>query len=201
MANWHYEDDDIRIRKLCVGPYENNTYVVVCRKTGQAVIVDAANEPDRLVAAVADVEPVAILTTHGHFDHVAAVAAVRDALGIPFRLHAADVELAGIEPDDPLVEGPITVGDITIDVLHTPGHTPGSTCFVAGDAVLSGDTLFPGGPGATHFAGASFAQIIESIRDRLFSLPDETLVFPGHGLDTVIGVEAPSLDAWVERGW
>ncbi len=197
----HFQNDTVRIRKICVGPYENNAYIVECRATGEAAIVDAAAEADRLLAAVTDVRPVAILTTHGHFDHVGAAREVAAALGIPFRLHVADADLAGIQPDEPLREGSIQVGEATIAAVHTPGHTPGSMSFVTDGAVLTGDTLFPGGPGATRGPGASFEAIITSITDRLFTLPADTLVMPGHGLDTTIATESPSLDNWIDRGW
>ncbi len=198
---WHFETDTFRIRKLCVGAYENNAYVVACRASGDAVIVDAAAEADRIVAAAADVTPQAILTTHGHFDHVGAARAVADRLGIPFRIHPADESLAGMTADEPLEEGAIGIGDLTMEAVHTPGHTPGSTSLLLDGVVLTGDTLFPGGPGATRGPGSSFPQIIDSIRDRLLTLPGETIVMPGHGLDTTIGAEAPSLPKWIARGW
>ncbi len=198
---WHHQSETARIRKITVGAYENNVYVVACATTGKAVIVDAASEPDRIAAAVTDVEPIAILTTHGHFDHVGAAAETARRLGIPFRLHPADAGIAGMTPDEPLHPGAIQVGDLTIDARHTPGHTPGSLCFVVPGVVLSGDTLFPGGPGATSSAHSSFPTIIDSIAQGLFTLDAETLVMPGHGLDTTIGTERPALDEWRERGW
>jgi glyoxylase-like metal-dependent hydrolase (beta-lactamase superfamily II) len=200
-ANWHYEDGAVRIRKICVGAYENNVYVVADPRSDAGVIVDAAAEPDRIVAAAADITPLALLTTHGHFDHVGAAAEVSRRLGIPFLLHEADAEIAGMAPDRPLDEGEIAVGELTLRIIHTPGHTPGSMCIVANGVVLTGDTLFPGGPGATRGVSAEFAQIIDSIERALFTLDPATLVMPGHGLDTTIGTEAPSLEEWVRRGW
>jgi glyoxylase-like metal-dependent hydrolase (beta-lactamase superfamily II) len=188
---WHYEDDAVRIRKLCVGSYENNVYIVA----------DAAAEADRILAAAADVTPIALLTTHGHFDHVGAAAEVSAGLGIPFYLHEADAGIAGMEPDRPLEEGEMTVGRLGLRVIHTPGHTPGSMCIIAGGVVLTGDTLFPGGPGATHGIAAKFTEIIDSIERRLFTLDPEMLVMPGHGLDTTIGAEKPFLEEWTRRGW
>jgi len=197
---WHYEDDAVRIRKLCVGPLENNAYIVSCARTGKAVVIDAAAEADRLAAALGGLTPLAILTTHGHWDHVQAARGLADRLSIPFRLHAADAAAFGLEPDEPVAAGLVSVGDLAIEAVPTPGHTPGSVCFSLPGIVFSGDTLFPGGPGAT--AGPEeFATVLESVEAGLFTLPDATIVMPGHGLDTTIGTERPSLPAWRARGW
>ncbi len=197
---WHYEDDDVRIRKVCVGALENNVYVVACARTNDAVVIDAAAEADRIATETADVSPVTILTTHGHHDHVGAASAVSRRLGIPFRIHAADGALAGIPPDFPIEDGEqIAVGELTITARHTPGHTPGSTCFTLPGHVFSGDTLFPGGPGATS-GRAAFDRIIASLEEGIFPLPDGTVVHPGHGLATTVGTERPRLAAWIARG-
>jgi len=126
---------------------------------------------------------------------------VCDALGVPFRIHPADAATAGIDSDDPLSDGEeITVGTVTLATVLTPGHTPGSVCFTTGTCLFSGDTLFPGGPGATG-GPVEFVAIMASLRDRIFCLPDPTLVLPGHGLDTTIGTERPALPDWERRGY
>lgn len=198
---WHYVSATHLVRKFCVGSWENNVYVVACAKTRQAVIIDAAEEADRIVAETSDVTPTAILTTHGHFDHVGAAAEVRDRLEIPLRMHPSDSELADIHPDAPLEDGRIALGETMIDAVHTPGHTLGSTTLLIPGVAFTGDTLFPGGAGATRSPGSSFEEIIRSIEMRLFTLADDTVVMPGHGLDTTIGHEAPALPAWKQRGW
>ena len=198
---WHYEDDTMAVRKVCVGPLDNNVYVLACRVTSAAVIIDAAAEPGRVVAAVADLEPLAILTTHGHFDHVGAAREVADRLDIPFQLSAPDAAKFGLEPDAFLTVGPISVGELTLTAIETPGHSPGSVCFTVGGLLFSGDTLFPGGPGATTGPGADFDRIMASLDNQIFTLPDDTLVLPGHGLDTTIGTERPSLPEWRARRW
>jgi glyoxylase-like metal-dependent hydrolase (beta-lactamase superfamily II) len=198
----HYEDTDVRIDKIIVGPFENNVFVMRCKSSGEAVLLDAANEHDLLLEVSRATGVRRVLTTHGHWDHIQAVEAVRDA-GIDVGIAAEDASMLPAYdftiPDDDVV----TVGKLRLRTIHTPGHTPGSTCFLLeGKPVLfSGDTLFPGGPGNTSLPGGDFPQIIESIDRRLFTLPKELLVLPGHGLDTTIADEAPHLQEWIERGW
>ncbi len=198
----HYETTDVRIDKLVVGPFENNVFVVRGKATGEAVLLDAANEHELLLEVSRATGVRRVLTTHGHFDHIQAVTQMRDA-GIDVGIATEDAEmLPGYDfmiPDDDV----IAVGDLRLRTIHTPGHTRGSTCFLLeGHPILfSGDTLFPGGAGNTKLEGGDFPTIIESVDRRLFTLPAETLVLPGHGLDTTIGTERPHLDEWVERGW
>jgi glyoxylase-like metal-dependent hydrolase (beta-lactamase superfamily II) len=198
----HFEDADVRVDKLVVGPFENNVFVVRSKRSGDAVLLDAANEHELLLEVSRATGVRRVLTTHGHFDHIQAVTAVRNA-GIDVGIASEDASMLPSYdftiPDDEV----ITVGDLRLRTIHTPGHTPGSTCFLLeGKPLLfSGDTLFPGGPGNTSFKTASFDQIIDSIDRRLFTLPDDLLVLPGHGLDTTIGTERPHLDEWVARGW
>jgi len=198
----HYETADARIDKIVVGPFENNVFVLRCKQTGDAVLLDAANEHELLIEVSKATGVRRVLTTHGHWDHIQAVTAVRDA-GIDVGIAPEDAAmLPGYDfmlPDDDVIE----VGGLRLRTIHTPGHTPGSTSFrLEGHPVMfSGDTLFPGGPGNTSFESASFEQIIESIDRRLLTLEPETLVLPGHGLDTTIGSERPHLDDWIARGW
>ncbi|HSG79324.1 MAG TPA: MBL fold metallo-hydrolase [Acidimicrobiia bacterium] len=193
----HIDTDVLAVRKLCVGPFENNVYVVACRATGAAIVVDAADEADRIVGACDGLDVAAIVTTHGHWDHIQAAEAVRDRLDVALLVHPADAgDLPGTAPIPEVVE----VGDLRFEARHLPGHTPGSTCIIGHDLAFTGDTLFPGGPGATSGPDA-FATIMRSIRTGLFTLPDVTLVLPGHGLDTTIGTERPHLDEWERRGF
>ena len=202
MAPAHYETADLRVDKYIVGPFENNVFVVRDKGSGEALIIDAANEHELLLEVSRATGVRKVLTTHGHWDHIQAVTAVRDA-GIEVGIAEADAAMLPSYdftiPDDDV----LSVGSTRLRAIHTPGHTPGSTSFLVEGhpIVFSGDTLFPGGPGNTTFDGASFTEIINSIDRRLFTLPPETLVMPGHGLDTTVAAERPSLDAWIERGW
>lgn len=202
---WMIDADGVRIRRVRVGDLENNVYVVACAATGAAVLVDASFEADRIVEACSDVSVEQVLVTHGHFDHVAAAAEVRTALDVPVRLHPADLraDICELPVDGHLADGELVrVGELEVRVVHTPGHTPGSVCFLVGSHAITGDTLFPGGPGATRWDYSSFDQVIESIRSRLFTLGDGTGVYPGHGdAMTTIGDERPDLQEWIDRGW
>ena len=198
----HFEDARVRVDKLVVGPVENNVFVVRCKSTGDAVLLDAANEHELLLEVCRETGVRRVLTTHGHWDHIQAVEAVRNA-GIDVGIAAADAEMLPaydfVIPDDEVY----AVGDLRLRAIHTPGHTAGSTSFLLEDEPLlfTGDTLFPGGPGNTSTPGASFEQILGSIDRRLFTLPADLVVLPGHGLDTTIGAERPHLDEWAARGW
>jgi glyoxylase-like metal-dependent hydrolase (beta-lactamase superfamily II) len=195
-----YEAGNLRISRLIVGSLDNNVYVV--SSAAQAIIIDAAAEPDRILAAVDGLEVTTVLTTHGHHDHVGAVDVVTEKLKLPFRMHEADSGIAGLDPQTPIHDGDeFLFGESSIRALHTPGHTPGSTSFLIGIHLFTGDTLFPGGPGATRFPYSSFDTIMQSLDERLFVLDDATTVYPGHGPHTTIGTERPHLEEWRRRRW
>jgi glyoxylase-like metal-dependent hydrolase (beta-lactamase superfamily II) len=200
----HFEDDQLEIHKLVVGPYDNNVFVLRCRATGDAVLLDAANEHEKLLELAQSLNVRRVLETHGHWDHIQAVPAMREA-GYEVAVTALDApRLKDVGYDVFLDDKEVVeVGRVRLDAIHTPGHTEGSICFkVAGSPILfSGDTLFPGGPGNTTFEGGDFATIIQSIDSKLFTLPPDTIVLPGHGDDTTVGTERPHLQEWIDRGW
>jgi len=200
----HWSNADVEVHKVVVGPYENNVFVVRCTGTGEAVLLDAANEHEQLLEMCKRLGVKRVLETHGHWDHIQAIPAMREA-GYEVAVTAADapkLDEVGYDVflDDTEV---IEVGRLRLHAIHNPGHTPGSISFaLEGTPLLfTGDTLFPGGPGATNFDDGDFGTIIRSITDRLFTFPDETLVLPGHGTDTTIGTERPHLEEWIARGW
>ena len=196
----HYEGDDLIVRKLEVGSMENNVYVLECPETHDALLIDGCFEPDQIVAGCDGANVVGIVQTHGHMDHVQALPELKERLGVPVHAHPAEDYPVPIDVE--LGDGDrISFGKRSVTVLHTPGHTPGGVCLHAGRHLVSGDTLFPGGPGNTWGNKQAFDQIIESIRTKLFVLPADTAVYPGHGKDTTIGAEKPHLQEWIDRGW
>ena len=200
----HYDDDRIEIHKLVVGPVDNNVFVLRDKQTGDAVLLDAANEHDKLLPLAERLGVRRILETHGHWDHIQAIPQMREA-GYEVAVTAEDAPRLQEVGYDVFLEPEtvIEVGRTRLHTILTPGHTAGSMCFLVEGApiLLSGDPLFPGGPGATSFPGGDFPAIIRSIDEKLFTLPAATMVLPGHGLDTSIGTERPHLQEWVDRGW
>lgn len=186
---------------------ENNVWVI--GDDTQALIIDAAHDAEAIAAAVGEREPLGILLTHGHEDHINAAVEAAGLLDTHLYLHPADLFLweqvhGDSTPDFELADGAtFFAAGVEFATVHTPGHTPGSVCFVAPalGMVFSGDTLFQGGPGATRWDYSSFDQIIESIRGRLLPLPGDTAVRPGHGESTRIAAEAADLEEWIARGW
>jgi glyoxylase-like metal-dependent hydrolase (beta-lactamase superfamily II) len=189
------------IHRIVTDPLENNVYRIDDDGSNASLIVDAAGDAERIIDFVGGRHIVAIATTHGHWDHHGAARAVSAQTHAPVLLHPLDSELAESAFDDVMRPGPMSIGDTTATIVHTPGHTPGSCCLVLDGVVLTGDTLFPGGPGATRFEHGDFGTIIESISAKLFTLDDGTVVLPGHGAATTIGTERPHLAEWIERGW
>jgi len=191
-----------QLTTFSVGPYDNNVYLLSDPKSKEALLIDAANDAPRIIKELEGLRVSHILTTHGHADHVQALRAVREQTHARFICHQADESMMPITADYRVQDGErVRFGDYELVAIHTPGHTPGSVCFLGGDHLFSGDTLFPGGPGNTANPYASFSTIIESIRGKLFTLADETRVLPGHGKSTTIGRERPHLDEWIQRGW
>lgn len=199
------------IVKVSVGPMDNNAYLVTCSRTGETLLIDAANDADVLRELVEKVAPTLtmILTTHQHFDHWQALEALAQTTGAPTAAHELDAEPLPVTPDRYLAGGDtLQVGDLTFDVIHLRGHTPGSIALAlhgpaAGDAahLFTGDCLFPGGVGKTWQEG-DFEKLLTDVTTRVFDVyPDSTVVYPGHGDDTTLGNERPHLGEWRERGW
>lgn len=193
------DDEAIEIIRMELGPWGTNAYVVVCHATDECLLVDAPGEADKILTQLTGTKPKYIVITHSHIDHIGALEELKSKLKIPVAVHPADASGLQLKPDMELKDGnALKIGKLNIKVLHTPGHTPGSLCFLTGRHLISGDTIFPGGPGKTG-SPADFKQIVKSIKDKLFALPDDTQVYPGHGEPTVLGKEKKEFAAFASK--
>jgi len=180
------EDDRIQIKKLELGPFGTNAYVLTCLSSHVSVVVDAPAEAKKISDELTGTNPKYILITHNHMDHTGALEDLKSTLNVPVAAHADDAAKLPVRPDLLLKDGDlISFGDIQLTVLHTPGHTPGSLAFLTGNYLIAGDTIFPDGPGKT-WSPADFKRIVESLTLKIFVLPGETQIFPGHGDSTVL---------------
>jgi len=201
----------VSIVKASVGPMDNNAYLVTCSATGETLLIDAANDADVLIDLVRNHAPKVslIVTSHQHFDHWQALEALAQATGAPTAAHEIDADPLPVKPDRLLAGGDtVQIGELTFDVIHLRGHTPGSVALALDGAatggvtqLFTGDCLFPGGVGKTWQPG-DFTQLLEDVTTRVFDVyGDSTVVYPGHGDDTTLGAERPNLADWRERGW
>lgn len=198
------------IVKASVGPMDNNAYLVTCSSTGKTLLIDAANDADRLIELVQAHAPdiALIVTSHQHQDHWQALAQVAKVTGAPTAAHELDAEPLPVTPDRILADGDtLTIGELTFDVIHLQGHTEGSVALALTGAdgetthLFTGDCLFPGGVGKTWKDG-DFERLLGDVSAKVFDrYPDSTVVYPGHGDDTSLGAERPHLAEWRERGW
>src|SRR5258705_5114247 len=198
---------ELTITKLSVGLTDNNAYLLRCTATGEQLMIDAANEPDRLRDLIGDGGLATVVTTHRHTDHWQGLAAVVAATGAESLAHPADA------PSLPIVtrtvdEGEtVRVGDVSLEVIHLVGHTPGSIALLYQEPtghphLWTGDSLFPGGVGNTWGDPAAFASLLHDVSTKIFDrLPDDTWFYPGHGKDSTLGAERPHLGEWRDRGW
>jgi glyoxylase-like metal-dependent hydrolase (beta-lactamase superfamily II) len=204
------EIDGLTVTKIAVGPMDNNAYLLRDTSTGQAILIDAANEAGRLIELIGDAPVGAIVTTHQHGDHWQALAEVHKHTGGETVAHPADADAIGVPASRLVRDGDVLAfGDASVSFIHLRGHTPGSIAVLydAGGALASaphlftGDSLFPGGVGKTS-SPANFTSLINDVSERIFDrLPDATWVYPGHGADTTLGAERPHLGEWRQRGW
>ena len=200
-------DGPLLVRKRAVSDMDNNVYLLACAATGSALIVDAAADAPSIRAMCDGASPLAVVQTHGHWDHVRAWADLAADPGLEVWGHAGDVPLYPVVPDRLLTDGQeLAVGELTIEVLHVPGHTPGSLLLLVHGTqqpwLVTGDSLFPGGPGNTSGDRAAHALLMDGLERRVFDrLSDDTRVLPGHGDATTLGAERPHLAEWRARGW
>ncbi|WP_028321149.1 MBL fold metallo-hydrolase [Desulfatiglans anilini] len=180
------------LKKMTVGAYQANCYILGCKKTFQGAVIDPGDEVFRITKEISQsgLQITAILLTHGHFDHTGGAKELKKITGAPVLIHPADAPALEFPPDGPLHEGQqIGVGTLTLSVIHTPGHSPGGVCFLAPGAVFTGDTLFAGSIGRTDFPGGDHAGLIRGVTEKIFPLGDVLRVYPGHGPHTTIGQE------------
>lgn len=196
---------------VIVGALETNCYLVYCEETRACAVIDPGADPEKIISTIADLElkPAVVLNTHGHVDHIGGNSEIVRKYGVPLAMHAADTGMLQVSdyielslllgarnsppPDRLLVEGDeVAFGRASLRVIHIPGHTPGSVGFVAGGVLFSGDTLFCGGVGRTDLPGGSWKDLELSIRERILTLPEETIVLPGHGPWTTVEQERNS---------
>ncbi|MEV6232465.1 MBL fold metallo-hydrolase [Saccharopolyspora shandongensis] len=205
------ELDALTITKMSVGPMDNNAYLLVCRRTGDALLIDAANDSERLADLLGhDAQRPrlrTIVTTHQHADHWQALGAVAGQTGCFTLAHPADADALPVPPDRLVEQGDtIELGESQLSVIHLRGHTPGSIALLYRDPnghphLFTGDSLFPGGVGKTS-SPENFRSLIDDVENRIFAeLPDDTWFYPGHGDDSTLGAERPKLAEWRERGW
>lgn len=180
--------DDVRVIKVGpLGPYDNNAYVIIDGVSGESLIVDMPAEGEKILEQAQGTEVTGIVLTHAHPDHCLSFDLITKATGAPVLAHEEEPGISAERAARRLRDGgALAVGSLEVKVIHTPGHTPGSICLLVGDYLIAGDTLFPGGPGRTN-SPQQLQEEIRSIVERLFALPDDTLVYPGHGESTTIG--------------
>lgn len=192
-------NDSVQIERRTLGPFETNSYLLLCIQTSDSVLVDAPGEAKEILKWLEKTNPRYIVMTHNHMDHTGALLEVSKARKIPLASHALDAQRLPCQPELFLNDGDmLSFGRASLTVLHTPGHTPGSLCLLAGKHLLAGDTIFPGGPGRTSSPGA-LKQLIGSIASKIFVLPEETTIHPGHGDATTVGKEKAQFAAFSSR--
>lgn len=198
---------ELTITKISVGPMDNNAYLLRATGTGEQLLIDAANEPERLLSLIGPAGLSTVVTTHRHGDHWQALAEVVKATGARSVAHLADASELPVASDTVEEGDEIRVGDCVLQVIHIVGHTPGSIALLYRDSagtphLFTGDSLFPGGVGNTQGDGARFQSLINDVEHKIFDrLPDETWFYPGHGKDSTLGAQRPSVPEWRARGW
>lgn len=192
----------VELKTFSIGSMDNNVYILVDRETRESILFDAPVDAQRILAELEGTNLQYILFTHADGDHVEALQEVKLATAAPVGIDPREAPRLPLEPDFEIHDGDtFRFGGSEVRAICTPGHSPGGVSFLTEGILIAGDTLFPGGPGNTQRPDGNFDAIIESIQSRLLTLPDDTIVYPGHGKPTTIGAERPHLQEWIQRGW
>jgi hydroxyacylglutathione hydrolase len=190
-------DERLEILRLETAPFGTNAYLITCLESGETLLVDAPGDADAILEKLKGSSIELIVITHGHMDHLMVLEELGNALVAEIAVHEGDAGMLPVKADRLLEDGEVLeCGNLKLEVLHTPGHTPGSICLRVDGYLISGDTIFPGGPGKTATV-EDFQTVLTSIREAVLTLPDETVILPGHGAATTVGKERPLIEAFI----
>jgi len=195
------DNNSLTLSRLETDPYGTNTYLLRCAKSGQCVLIDAPGNAETVIDELGDSRVQYILMTHAHMDHTMALEELIKLPGVSLAAHQGEIKALPVQADRLLEDGDLLhCGELEIKVIHTPGHTPGGLCYLVDGILLGGDTLFPGGPGKTA-SPENLSTLLASIKNKILTLPAQTVIYPGHGDPTTVAEQRPKVEAFLARGY